>query len=153
VRLLEESQSFEVCYLRYIRIQHKAKRAQTEGAIRRDPQSAYSLSASYHDCELFVESQAELDAFWLVLHLKNKISSIQAKDPDFLKARITFDSAIYLLAYPWLSSAELVAALSLAGLKLSKEYSLQTIIKRALKRVMRNAFCVSLYDNTVPGVR
>ena len=142
-RLLEETPKFETCYFRYVQVLHKSKRVRREGRKRHDPPPSDSLLSSFHDCPLFVKSQPELDAFWLVLHLKNKISLAKGQEPEFISARITFDSIIHLLAYPWLSSTELVVALNLAGLNLSKEYNLQTVIKRALQKVMLNAFCVS----------
>lgn len=144
VRLLEEPQRFEFLYWNHIQVLHKSKQARKEGHKKHEPQHSMMLISSYHDCALFIHSQAEIDAFWLVLHIKNKISLAQGKDPEFIQARITFDSIVYLLSYPWLSSSELTAALTLAGLKLSKEYNLQTVIKRALKKVMQNAYCVSV---------
>jgi hypothetical protein len=133
--LTEESDNFQACYFKYIYIQQSSSH-------KCNPPLQASLVSSFEDCPLFLESQAEIDALWLVLHVKNKISTVQGRDLAFIQSRITFDSVICLLSYPWLSTAELRSVLKLVTQRF-KGANFPTIVRRALANVMRNAFCVS----------
>lgn len=129
-RLLDDAKKFETFYFSY------------GGQPKDESRSKGEWPGFFEDCSLFAESQGEINALWLVLHIKNKITTEQGKDPGFIQSRITFDSISHLLSYPWLSSVELAAALKLT-LQRFKKGTLEKVLRRALERIMHNAFCVS----------